>query len=824
MKKSRKALSGAMAMCMAVAALGALAGCENLPAPAAEHVHSWGEWEVTTPATCTADGEKTRVCTLDPDHKETEKIDKLGHDYSDEWTVDLDATCEADGSKSRHCNNCDAKADATVIPATDHDWGDWTDLTPATCTAAKTQKRVCNHNAAHTETRTVGEPLGHSWDDGTVTTPPQLGVAGEKTYTCTVDGCGATKTEPVAALEHTHSYTGDWQKDGSGHWKVCDGDDCNEISAQAAHDWDDGVVTKPATCAAAGVKTYTCETCGFVKTEPVDVDPAAHDWGEWTVTTPATCTTDGVKTKVCAHDATHTQTEAIAATGHTLTAHPAVAATCTEPGTQAYWTCGACGKTFSDADGENEIAEPVSVPAPGHDYDTEFTVDKAATCTEPGSESKHCKNCDATTEITEIPATGHNYQYIATKADGSDKYDVVYKCVNCGDVDDSKTAYECDATVQADAGKYTFTPKGTNNSYALANADVNKYFVSTTHTGSLGKIPDYDSFSFVPAVAGEYIFTFEHLTDNMTSIMSSYHTADSDTAMTNSRSAAVIAAYNDVLTIVCAGTTPYNSLVTSLTFTVTDAYVGNKFTFGLRSENATVDSPVTYILTATMAQATPLSYGENTVKVTKSGILLNAYTFTPEKTQNYSITAPAGLSAMADGVDLIIGNDAEQSANFSATAGVPVTIIFSSATVGEYKVTIGEEILTQIMPDTPLNNHSVAAKNVAVVQVGAVETGKYSLQIKVGNSLMQSIIYFGKNINPDYNEIYGPADKYGMGGTAEIIYQNMRITKGEGIDYECVAGRAVFTVTLDLQAGDKLVFAHSNTIDGVVSLTLTKAA
>ena len=38
----------------------------------------------------------------------------------------------------------------------------------------------------------------HMWDNGTVTREPQVGVAGEKTYTCTV--CSATRTEEIAPL------------------------------------------------------------------------------------------------------------------------------------------------------------------------------------------------------------------------------------------------------------------------------------------------------------------------------------------------------------------------------------------------------------------------------------------------------------------------------------------------------------------------------------------------------------------------------------------------------------------------------------------------
>jgi len=41
------------------------------------HTHDWGDWTVTTPATCDAAGTETRTCKLDASHKETQSIPKL---------------------------------------------------------------------------------------------------------------------------------------------------------------------------------------------------------------------------------------------------------------------------------------------------------------------------------------------------------------------------------------------------------------------------------------------------------------------------------------------------------------------------------------------------------------------------------------------------------------------------------------------------------------------------------------------------------------------------------------------------------------------------
>jgi hypothetical protein len=78
------------------------------------HIHNWGGWIVTTPATCTTEGEETRTCTLDPTHTEIRPIAALGHD-----------------------------------------WGVWTVTTAPTFETTGIETRTCTHNSAHKETRTI---------------------------------------------------------------------------------------------------------------------------------------------------------------------------------------------------------------------------------------------------------------------------------------------------------------------------------------------------------------------------------------------------------------------------------------------------------------------------------------------------------------------------------------------------------------------------------------------------------------------------------------------------------------------------------------------
>ena len=71
----------------------------------------------------------------------------------------------------------------------------------------------------------------------------------------------------------------------------------------------------------------------------------------------ATCTQDGYSgDKICTLCGFEKQGTVVPA-GHKLVATPAKAATYTEPGNSAYWTCSRCGKYFSDKNGEVEITE-----------------------------------------------------------------------------------------------------------------------------------------------------------------------------------------------------------------------------------------------------------------------------------------------------------------------------------------------------------------------------------------------------------------------------------------------------------------------------------
>ena len=90
---------------------------------------------------------------------------------------------------------------------------------------------------------------------------------------------------------------------------------------------------------------------------------------------------------------------------HSLTKTEAKAPTCTVVGNEAYWTCGNCGKYFSDGNGNTEIIKDSwIISAINHDWnDAVYTwSDDGSTCTA----TRTCKNDSAHTEKATATVTG----------------------------------------------------------------------------------------------------------------------------------------------------------------------------------------------------------------------------------------------------------------------------------------------------------------------------------------------------------------------------------------------------------------------------------
>lgn len=413
-------------------------------------------------ATCTEDGNieyyqcSDSTCgKLYKDAAGTQEITKddtvikAGHKYGN-LIAEVSATCGKDGVKAHYeCSVCHKNFDTNFDELTDL-------VIPATG----------NH---------IWELVEKEVEDAT-------------THTKKCKVCGMTE-------EETHDkwpgdYPIEWTSNDDYHWHQFA---CGTIMDKAAHTWDAGVVTTPATCITAGEKTVTCAKCGYQKTETInatghkyettwttddtshwhkcancdvttdkadhtfDTNNCAenrtctgcgyvklagqHTWNDGVVTKEATCTEPGEKTYTC-KVCSETKTEPIKASGHSLTKVEAVAATCTEPGNNEYYTCSVCKKVFkADKTTETTVADE-TLTALGHKLTK--TEAKAATCTEVGNKEYYtCDNCgkffsdaEGKNEIAKdswvIDALKHDFTGAWVNTDAAGHY---HKCSRCDATD-----------------------------------------------------------------------------------------------------------------------------------------------------------------------------------------------------------------------------------------------------------------------------------------------------------------------------------------------------------------------------------------------------
>ena len=261
------------------------------------------------------------------------------------------------------------------------------------------------------------------------------------------------------------------------------------------------VDAKPATCGTAGnTDYYYCTTCHKYFSDANGETEIAEN--SWVIAAPghtltphaavaATCTTAGNsaywectschkyfsdangKTEIAANSW-------VIPASHTLVAHAAVAATCQAEGNSAYWECSVCHKYFSDANGENEIAENSWVlPLAAHSL--EAVAEKPATCTAEGNSAywicnvcgKFFSDANGENEIAEnawvTAPIGHNFVQTGYKAATVDKTGLItYTCSNCGEIktvviaklDESKPLSPANAPTLAQAEKIIYATKG----------------------------------------------------------------------------------------------------------------------------------------------------------------------------------------------------------------------------------------------------------------------------------------------------------------------------------------------------------------------------
>ena len=368
--------------------------------------HKWNNGTVTLQPTCMQEGTRVKTCINDPTHTKTETLAALGHSL--ETIEGKEATATEEGWRTYYrCTRCaklfsdsegkqETSLSEVMISRLDRQWVNPVETKKATCTEAGEMTYTASDDPSVTMTSAI-PALGHSIQE----------VAASEA-TCTTDGTVKHYVcSRCAKLFSDQSCLHEIQEEDT-------------IDPAKGHTYGNGTVTREATCMAFGLKTYTCSRCGHTKKEilpalghdlqmqegvpatctsqgyesyyicsrcggwfnmqkePVEMEdiliPASgHSW-EGVVTTEPTCVDKGLKTFTCKHNASHTYTEKIPATGHNLIKTDAVEATEDTEGNIEYWTCSNCGKFFSDANGSAEISQEDTVLLSGKQKEEKYGI------------------------------------------------------------------------------------------------------------------------------------------------------------------------------------------------------------------------------------------------------------------------------------------------------------------------------------------------------------------------------------------------------------------------------------------------------------------
>ena len=245
------------------------------------------------------------------------------------------AGCDEITGKAEHVYDADGKCVCGAVkttPTHEHKYvnknvADKYLKSAANCTNPAVYYFSCACGDVGPQTFEYGTALGHSFGNGNVTTQPTCTSQGIMTYTCTRDGCNAKNTVSVPALGHTYGANGKCIRCGAakptqGHTHkysevlkkaaTCTTPaeyqlkcSCGEIGSQTytkgtdlGHAWDAGVITTPATCKDAGVKTFTCTRCNTTRTETI-AKTEQHTWDAGKVTKEPTYVSEGAKEYTC---------------------------------------------------------------------------------------------------------------------------------------------------------------------------------------------------------------------------------------------------------------------------------------------------------------------------------------------------------------------------------------------------------------------------------------------------------------------------------------------------------------------------------------------
>ncbi len=447
-----------------------LSACKRKQEP---HEHSFGEWGIETPSTCTADGEERRVCgcgeyevrTIDAKGHNEEKIggqaptcttegltdgmkcvdcgvitvlqqtvEKLAH--NEQILPGKAPTCTADGiTDGKYCTSCGiVTVPQNTIAKIPH-----TEVVikgkAATCTAeGVTDSKYCTDCGVTTVAHQIIPMLSHTEAviNGRTATCKEEGITDGK-Y-CTSCGIVTVPQNTIAKIPHTEAVikgkAATCTAEGVTDSKYCTVCGVTTVAHQIipilSHT--EAVINgRPATCKEEGLTVAKyCTSCGIVTVEHKMIPTLSHDEATLTGRAP-TCFMDGLTDgKYCIRCGEVTVEQiTLSRLSHTPELLPGHAASCSEYGMTDGIRCGVCLTVIE----KQELIPPLS-------HIEQIIPGKAASCIETGlTEGKICTNCQCVTVAQQvIPKISHNEIIIPGRAasctetgltDGSE-------CTECG--------------------------------------------------------------------------------------------------------------------------------------------------------------------------------------------------------------------------------------------------------------------------------------------------------------------------------------------------------------------------------------------------------
>ncbi|MCM1543557.1 MAG: Ig-like domain-containing protein, partial [Blautia sp.] len=412
-----------------------------------------------------ADGTHTASCTV--------TVTAHTHTMSS-LHAEVPATCTEDGTKAYYeCSEChkyysDETGSQEItdlkIPAPGHSFRDYQfDAGSASCTKDGTETAKCDRCDV-TDTRPAeGTRLSHELSEWETTAEPACTTPGTRVRKCR--NCDHTESEEIPATGHSWEEILDREateeETGLKHQEceVCHekGEETVIPKLDHTHEMSSLHEKIPATCTEAGKKAYyECSKCGKYYSEEtgsleitdLTIPALGHSYGEYTFDAgSASCTKDGTETAVCSWCGDKdTRTAEGTKLPHQLSDWTVVNPTCTEAGSRSR-SCANCDYK------ENEKIDPL-----GHSWQ-EWVRDTEPTCTTEGSESRTCLVCGEK-ETRAVEALGHKWSLVMTWAEDHSSAEAIAVCGNdpahMEDLEDVVITVK-DTSTCVEAGVITYT-------------------------------------------------------------------------------------------------------------------------------------------------------------------------------------------------------------------------------------------------------------------------------------------------------------------------------------------------------------------------------